>query len=180
MRIIWKKVKYRGFKGRYLVSNYGEVRGLYRNTLLKPTNDLSGGLSVCLHKNENIKRIVIHKLVFQHFKKKELDKKKWVHHLDFNKENNHSPNLNQKSRGDYLRLWNAHKNRVRGVYKWKMTNKGIEYQKWRAVVKHKNKVKTIGYFDKKQEAEKAFCVGYKKIYGFFPYTNRFLEYNINQ
>ncbi len=149
---------------------------MHFNRLLKPTKLPNGSLYYHLTKHNNVKRITAHKLVFQHFKQTELNPKYWIHHKDFNKENNHSPNLNQKSRGDYLRLWNIRKNRIRGVYKYKQISRGKLYEKWRAVLKHKNKVKTIGYFQTQQEAEKAFCEGYQNMYGVFPYTNRFLEY----
>lgn len=174
MKVIWRKVKNLHYQRKYEVSNYGDVRIIESKRLLTKFKFSNGALYVGLNKNGHTTSIAIHRLVFKHFKIEELSKKKWVHHLDFNKENNHSPNLDQKSRGDYLRLWNTERNRQRGVYFYKQPKKNGKgfYEKYRAVVKYRDKVKTLGYFKTKQEAEIAYYGGFKELYGYYPYTQQ--------
>lgn len=87
---IWKPVK--GFEGRYEVSNKGQVRGLKRSSLLAPTIKANGYHSVKLYDGSKYTHKYIHRLVAEAY----LDNpesKRTVNHLDGNKGNNDSDNL---------------------------------------------------------------------------------------
>lgn len=169
MRVIWRKVKYRGFKDRYMVSNYGDVKSLLTNELIKPWLLPNGGLIFTLCKDSRTKRIMAHKIVFQHFKLEELDRAKWIHHIDFDKQNNHVPNLEQKSRSEYLRLCHVKLNKVRGVYKFRGR---FQQNMWRVALKHKGNVLTLGYFPQYSEAVSAYYSGYEALYGYPPFQEQ--------
>lgn len=169
--IYWKAVKIRGFAGKYIVSNYSEVLNLRTGNLLSPYKDHTGAFRYHLSKNNNRKGIAAHKLVWRHFKKSHLGTK-LIMHIDYNKENNYTKNLDKLKRGDYLRLWNEYKNRVRGVYKHTQIKKGVNYTFWRAVLKVNNKVKTLGYYKTRKEAIEGYFLGYLEIYKRPPFELR--------
>ena len=99
---IWKDIK--DYEGLYQISNFGNVKSLIQNNsrrkkILKPYLNNSGYLRVNLYdKFGNAKKYYIHRLVAFTF----LDKPQEmniVNHIDCNKLNNHSNNLewcNQK------------------------------------------------------------------------------------
>lgn len=81
----------------YEISNYGRIkskrywvgnRWIYRDKILKPTVGKNGYLIV----NINKKSFYVHRLVAKYFLKKEKGKK-FVNHIDGNKENNFILNL---------------------------------------------------------------------------------------
>jgi uncharacterized protein involved in tolerance to divalent cations len=75
MKEIWKDVK--GYEGKYLISNLGKVKSLYRwngtnyyprEYMLKPyINKHNGYAYVCLMKNNQAKNIRLHRLVAETF-----------------------------------------------------------------------------------------------------------------
>lgn len=169
----WKKIK--GFE-KYKISNYGEVFSTYSNRLLSTRTSKSGTIMVDLYKNGKSEHFTLYKLVTKHFNNSWTEKKSYAIHLNLNRKNNKESNLEAKSLGDMLRFWNQKKNRVRGVSKWeKKNNKGeVMYSKYRAVIKHKNKVKTIGYFDTEYDAAIEYFMEYKKLYKHYPYDPKLL------
>jgi hypothetical protein len=91
MELEWKLVP--GYQNQYEVSNYGHVRSLHSNKLLRQTPTHSGYLTVCLHfANRQHKTVRVHKLVAEAFCDKEPYHDQ-VNHLDGNKRNNHYQNL---------------------------------------------------------------------------------------
>ena len=95
MNEIWKDIA--GYEGLYQVSNLGNVRSLrYRNhdevreLYLKPHT--KGYLQVELHKDGKRKMVTVHRLVAMAFVDGYEDDKQ-VNHIDENKENNVSTNL---------------------------------------------------------------------------------------
>lgn len=88
----WKKVK--GFEERYLISDHGNVIGLYKDKrrFLKPAVTWQGRTRVHLHFNGKIKYIGVHQLVALHFVKGHKVGLE-VNHVDGNKNNNHYTNL---------------------------------------------------------------------------------------
>lgn len=95
MEEIWRDIK--GYEGLYQVSNLGNVRSLrYRNTyevrelFLKPHG--RGYLQVELHKNGDRKMFTVHRLVAMAFVDG-YEENKVVNHIDENKQNNVSTNL---------------------------------------------------------------------------------------
>ena len=97
---IWKDVL--GYEGRYQVSNWGRVKriGKYRNQvtewesnkLLKPAKKNNGYLYCQLSKDNKTKPKMIHRLVAEAFIQNS-DNKPTVNHIDGNRENNSSDNL---------------------------------------------------------------------------------------
>ena len=77
----------------YEVSNWGNVRSIRRNKILKGCENDSGYLYVNLIHNKIIKTTAIHKLVIEHFGDKKPDVDYVVDHIDKNKTNNKIDNL---------------------------------------------------------------------------------------
>lgn len=95
MEEIWRDIK--GYEGLYQVSNLGNVRSLrYRNRdevrelFLKPHNQ--GYLQVELHRDGKRKMFTVHRLVAMAFVDG-YEENKQVNHIDENKQNNVSTNL---------------------------------------------------------------------------------------
>lgn len=84
---IWKPVL--GFEGKYEVSNFGNVKSLTRNKLLKPMST-RGYLQVFLGKNTN--RKYVHRAVWEAFNGP-IPEGLQINHLDENKLNNSLNNL---------------------------------------------------------------------------------------
>ena len=105
MEEVWKDIK--EYEGLYQVSNLGRVRRiLFRNnrivkpkiTLLKIQKHTQGYCKVTLCKNGKEKDRLIHQLVAECFIENEQNKP-FINHIDGNKQNNKSENLewcNQK------------------------------------------------------------------------------------
>ncbi len=62
---IWRDIK--DFEGLYQVSNFGRVRSLVNNMILKPMKDRGGYLYVALYKEKNRKYKLVHRLVAEAF-----------------------------------------------------------------------------------------------------------------
>ena len=74
MSEIWRTAVYKGviYEGLYKVSNLGKILSLnYKNTgkakLMKPSDDGRGYLQVCLSKNKEYKKCLVHRLVAETF-----------------------------------------------------------------------------------------------------------------
>lgn len=90
-------VPIRDFEDLYAVSNYGRIKNIKTEKILKGRNNGHGYLSVTLGSGDRKKRDYIHRIVAKHFidipenlqKYKRLD----VNHIDSNKQNNFYKNL---------------------------------------------------------------------------------------
>lgn len=87
---IWKDIK--GYEGLYQISNYGRVKSLKKNIIMKPFNN-NGYLRINLYKNGKSKKYLIHILVAEHFISEKPFKDAEINHKDLNKKNNHVDNL---------------------------------------------------------------------------------------
>ena len=87
---VWKPIE--GYEDKYLISNTGKVKSLYRNIILKPKTDKDGYKEVSLHKNGKSKTKKIHRLVAYAFIPNPNNLPQ-VNHKNENKENNHVENL---------------------------------------------------------------------------------------
>lgn len=89
-KVIWKPIE--GYEEFYKISNFGEVKSLRRNRLLKIHPDTSGYLQAVLYKDGTRRTFKIHRLVGKHFieNPKNLPE---INHLDGVKSNNHVSNL---------------------------------------------------------------------------------------
>ena len=83
----------KGFEGRYQINEKGEVYSLLRKKILKQLLGSNGYFKVGLWDTNNTKhRLITHRLVAQTFLSNE-DNKPQVNHIDGNKINNNSYNL---------------------------------------------------------------------------------------
>lgn len=90
MKEIWKDIQ--GYEGLYQVSNLGRVRGIKRNSILKPWTVRGGYLSVNLCKNNLVKKRVVHRLVAEAFIDNPENKPE-INHISGNKLDNSISNL---------------------------------------------------------------------------------------
>lgn len=86
----WKDVP--GYEGEYRVSNLGNVYSCKRNRPLKPHDNGSGHMIVCLYKGSTPKIYPVHRLVAMAFIPNP-NSLPIVHHLDDNPQNNRAANL---------------------------------------------------------------------------------------
>ena len=90
MRENWKPIK--NFEDQYLVSNYGNVKSLRRNKILKPYTNNTKYLYVCLSNGKSKKHYRIHRLVANAFIPNP-ESKEFINHKDYNTFNNRVDNL---------------------------------------------------------------------------------------
>lgn len=92
MEEIWKDIT--NYEGLYQVSNFGNVKNVRFNRLLKNSRKWNGYLRVCLCKNKKRKDLLISRMVANEFVKNP-NPKKFIHvdHIDGDKENNNAKNL---------------------------------------------------------------------------------------
>ncbi len=158
-------VDIKGYENRYAVSNFGRVLNLKTRHILKATLAYKeANLRISLYKRGKSKSYNLYYLVLKHFKAAERGKHFGVH-LDLNRINNIEPNLKWATRGDLRRERFEIKKKKRGVYSWKFKN----FNYFRAVIQHKKKVQTIGYFKTEIEAYDAFFNKYVELYSRAPW-----------
>lgn len=85
----WKNVV--GYEQLYLISNYGRVKSIRRNNIMKPRTDQNGYLRIGLRKNGQ-KQYFVHRLVAEAFIPNPNNYSQ-VNHKDECKTNNHVENL---------------------------------------------------------------------------------------
>ena len=115
MEEIWKEIK--DFEGRYMISNYGNVKSLTRNGTLGGAIKIvekHNYLRVRLWKNKVVKTLFVHRLVAQAFIPNPLSKQQ-INHKDGNKKNNHVDNLEWCSASENME--HAYKNGLRKTRK---------------------------------------------------------------
>jgi len=89
MEEIWKPI---GIE-KYMISNFGNVKGKNGEKPLKPQIIGNGHFQVSIAENGVRKFILVHRLVGQHFLEKPTADKCLIDHIDRNKINNHVSNL---------------------------------------------------------------------------------------
>jgi hypothetical protein len=157
---IWKDIK--GYEGLYQVSNLGNVRSLrYRNRdevrelFLKP--HARGYLQVELHKNGKRKMFTVHRLVAMAFVDG-YEENKQVNHIDEDKKNNVSTNLEWVSASQNVLHSISHRKVVDGKLRYypkfqartdkrpvvQMSLDGEIIKRWESTIKVKEK---LGYSD---------------------------------
>ena len=94
MKEVWKDIG--GYEGIYQISNMGRVRN-NRNKILKPNESQHGYLKIELHKKSNRRTVHIHRLVALAFIDNPHNYTE-VNHIDEDKHNNISSNLEWVSR----------------------------------------------------------------------------------
>ena len=86
----WKDIK--DFECLYMVSNYGRIKGIKRNNILREGYNQKGYSQVCLTKYNKKKTYKVHRLVAQAFIPNPSNLPE-VNHKDKNKKNNNKSNL---------------------------------------------------------------------------------------
>lgn len=163
---IWKNIV--GYEDRYKISNLGNVISkecvfynkntpyIKKEKPLKPYTTKAGYKVVNLIKNNKIQKMLVHRLVAIHFvEKKELNFDV-VNHIDNNRVNNTSSNL------EWCTTSLNQKHRYKTNYKHS-ANKKSKYlgvsqnrDKWRARINVNGKQYHIGTFKTEEEAKKAY------------------------
>ena len=90
MKEIWKDIK--GYEGLYQISNFGNIKSLRTNKLVKAFKNTKGYCQVSLWNNNVKKMFVVHRLVAQEFIPNPNNLLQ-VNHKDEDKKNNNVDNL---------------------------------------------------------------------------------------
>ena len=83
---------YKTFNGTYAISNYGNIKNIKTNRILKLRPNHKGYLKTNIYVEGKLKTIFPHKLVAQMFIPNPNNKPQ-INHIDGNKQNNHISNL---------------------------------------------------------------------------------------
>ena len=119
MEEIWKDVK--GYEGLYQVSNFGNVKSLIRNKILKLSYSHNGYRLVSLRR----KTFRVHRLVAEAFISNP-NNFSWVNHKDENKENNCVDNLEWCSASYNINYGDRNNKVAKKVSIWRK-KKGSDY-----------------------------------------------------
>ena len=136
----------------YEVSNQGNVRNINANRILKPRKNNNGYYIVNLSKNNIRKTFLIHRLVGFAFIPNPQNLTE-IDHIDRNKTNNSISNLRWISKSNNNRNRPKFKNSLSkyiGVYFHKARGKYV------ATIRINDKQKHIGYYEKEEDAARAF------------------------
>ena len=87
---VWQDID--GYENKYQISNYGRIRSVKKNIILKPMLATNGYLIICLWKDGKQKKHLIHRLVAKHFVDNPCNYPE-VNHKDEDKTNNRIDNL---------------------------------------------------------------------------------------
>jgi len=174
MNEVWANVK--KYKGRYKVSNYGQVMSLKRKRVKENTiltgHIYMGRKYVHLRKNGKGKSYPLAHIVLYTFRD-ELRAKRIALHLDGNTLNDIERNLKWSTRGDACRYKNHILNQGHTNYKAKEDMGVYKYphgkKHFRVAIKKNGKYKTIGYTNTKEEAKLLYFVSFNKMFGYYPY-----------
>lgn len=149
----------------YEVSIFGQVRRISTKRLLKPFYNikLNNYATVFITKkagstysSRSLARLVLNTFQFT------TKRKQYALHHDMDHTNNANDNLKWSTLSDLHRYKRSGK--PKGVYKWNIGKK-----KFRATLKIKNKIKTVGYFETYAEAQVAHYEAFLKAFGYEPY-----------
>lgn len=150
MEEIWKYIE--GYDNKYSISNYGNVRNNFTNKIIIGDINNAGYRRICLYKpKEPNKKYFIHRLVAYYFCKG-YNKNLIVNHIDGNKQNNRSDNLEWVTRSQNDK--HAFANNLRKVQGSAL--KQLEKAKRKVLIKSKETNETIFIFDNYLECAKYF------------------------
>ena len=149
-----------GYEGYYEVSNFGNVKSLTNDKILKPCLDGRGYYKVTLSKDGKTKTIRIHILVATAFLGHKPDGYKIVvDHIDNNKLNNNLTNLQLITHRE-----NISKDKKNGTSKYKGVYLEKNANKWRSQILIDSKKKHLGLFTSEEEAHEAYQKALKIYY----------------
>ena len=152
----------------YCVSNFGNIKNLKTNRILKSRNHNQGYKLISLSKNGKVKTFTVHRLVAKAFLENP-DNKPMIDHIDENKTNNNVKNLRWRTVAENGCNRGRTKNNTSG-YKGVCFDKPAN--KYKAYININGRLKHLGYFETAEEASKAYDAKAKEIHGDFFYKNK--------
>ena len=148
-----------GYEGLYEVSNFGNVKSLINNKILKPCLGSRGYYMVRVYKDNKGNTMSIHVLVAMAFLGHKPDGYKIVvDHIDNNKLNNHVSNLQLISNRE-----NTSKDKKNGTSKYTGVTWYNASNKWLAQIAINSKKKNLGLFETEDEAHEAYQKALKML-----------------
>ena len=135
----------------YLISNFGNVKNLKTNRLMKPSN-YNGYKRINLSKNGKLKTFKVHRLVGIAFLEN-VDEKQFIDHIDENKANYNVKNLRWATPKDNSYNQGKQTNNTSGY-------KGVSFDKksnkYVAKISINGKLNHLGLFETAEEASRAY------------------------
>ena len=148
-----------GYEGLYEVSNFGNVKSLTNDKILKPCLGSRGYYKVTLSKDGKTKTIRIHILVATAFLDHVPDGYKIVvDHIDNNRLNNNLTNLQLISQRN-----NSSKDKKNGTSKYTGVTWYNASNKWLAQIAINSKKKNLGLFETEDEAHETYQKALKML-----------------
>ena len=148
-----------GYEGLYEVSNFGNVKSLINNKILKPCLGSRGYYMVRVYKDNKGNTMSIHVLVAMAFLGHKPDGYKIVvDHIDNNKLNNHVSNLQLISNRE-----NTSKDKKNGTSKYTGVTWYNASNKWLAQIAINSKKKNLGLFETEDEAHETYQKALKML-----------------
>lgn len=93
-----------GYEGLYQVTSNGQIRGTKRGNYLRPQDNGTGYKFVFLCKDGEKHRVYIHRIVAKVFCSRPNDTYTEIHHIDGNRNNNASYNLEWTDKTEHRRI----------------------------------------------------------------------------
>ena len=90
---MWKQILIKNILTNYEISNEGIVRNFQTKQILKPLLKKNGYVEYCLYLNQEPIYMLAHRLVAESFLENLDENRKYVNHIDGNKQNNNVNNL---------------------------------------------------------------------------------------
>ena len=148
-----------GYEGLYEVSNFGNVKSLTNDKILKPCLGSRGYYMVRVYKDNKGNTMSIHVLVAMAFLGHKPDGYKIVvDHIDNNKLNNHVSNLQLISNRE-----NTSKDKKNGTSKYTGVTWYNASNKWLAQIAINSKKKNLGLFETEDEAHETYQKALKML-----------------
>jgi hypothetical protein len=162
---IWKQVS--GYEN-YYVSNFGRVKNVETEKLLKQSEDKNGYFRVSLSKDNKRTTFRIHRLVAIEFIDNR-NNKKCVDHIDGDRKNNFIGNLrwatDKQNSANRKKIDKATSSIYKGVYFDK------DKDKWRTRIEKDGDNIHIGYYENETEAARAYDKYAKELFGDYAKLN---------